>query len=372
MKVLIINSHISDGLGGSQMQCDLIARGLAERGHDVVYGAIVPEKESSTKSYPCLPYKTVPLLMKKKGEFAKLLKQEKPDIIYWRYNKNYLLRAVRENRAQKIPFVFAISHINDIKRFACKSLPEKSGLINRYKRLRKTIFRMLVSARNYRSFRHVDAATTNNSRYLNKLPVKKQCVIWNSVPDRKEPFEWGKRYCLWVANISADKRPEAYIKLSEIMAARCPEVDFLMIGAMRIQADDYEPIIRRAEEIPNFHYLGFQKPEVVNSALEKAECLVHTCKPEGFSNNFIQAWMQGCPTVTLEFDPDALMKKERLGFVSGTVEQMAEDVELLLRDRQIRDEIGERARVFARARFTTGRMIEEVETFLKEVMDEFS
>jgi hypothetical protein len=40
MKILIINQHISDALGGSEMQCDLIAHGLTNLGHQVIYGFI--------------------------------------------------------------------------------------------------------------------------------------------------------------------------------------------------------------------------------------------------------------------------------------------------------------------------------------------
>ena len=79
--------------------------------------------------------------------------------------------------------------------------------------------------------------------------------------------------------------------------------------------------------------------------------------------------MQGCPTITLEFDPDGIIEREQLGFFSGTIEQMANDLEYLLQNRELRDKIGNRARAFASANFTPERMVDEIESFLGEVID---
>jgi len=361
MKVLIINQHISDALGGSEMQCDLIAKGLFNRGHQVVYGVVGRNKEK----YPDIPYKAIPLKIEKDNELAKLLKEENPDVIYWRFNKKYLLKAVLENQKLNIPFVFAISHINDITKFAYKAPPRAKSFRKKIKNLKKIIIMMLDSARNYRAFRYVDAVTAQLSSQYNKLPVKKQRIIWNSVTDKKEVFNWSKKYCIWVANIKAPKRPEIYIKLAEIMAKRSPDTDFLMIGS--VNSDSYKKILNNVDS-PNFYYLGAKTPEFVNAALEKAECLIHTCKPEGFPNNIIQSWVHGCPVISLEYDPDCLINKQQLGFVSGTFERMVEDVEEILINKSLREEIGKRAKIFAQNVFSKERMVSEIEEFLQEVI----
>ncbi len=63
MNLLIINQHPSDSLGGSEMQCDLIARGLTERGHQVVYASVGSMRK---EEYPGLPYRVVPLAINRK------------------------------------------------------------------------------------------------------------------------------------------------------------------------------------------------------------------------------------------------------------------------------------------------------------------
>ena len=69
----------------------------------------------------------------------------------------------------------------------------------------------------------------------------------------------------------------------------------------------------------NLHYLGPKTVAEVNGILAKSQFLVHTCEPEGFGNVFIQAWLQGRPTLTLEYDPDGIIAREALGAVGGTL-----------------------------------------------------
>lgn len=368
MKILIINTHPSDALGGSEMQCDLIARGLTERRHEVIYGAVGRKRK---ESYTGLPYRVVSLAIERRGALTKVLQEENPDVIYWRNAKPHFLRAVKESRQNSVPFVFAVSQLNDVLRFAYNSPMERLGLFNKIKYYASIFHQKVHSAYNYTGFRYIDGIIYQlNNQNLGNIPVKKQQVIWNSVSDTKELFNWKKPYCLWVGNIKSRKQPEAYIKLVSTMAQRYPEIDFLMIGEM--QDESYKPMIQKAKEIGNFHYLGFQPLGVVNGAMASAECLVQTFKTEGFPNVMIQAWMQGCPTVALEYDPDNISQSNQIGFLSGNFEQMVNDVELLLKDKQLRDEKGNRAKIFAKENFTPDKSIDKIESFLIELVNMYA
>ncbi len=359
MKILIINQHISDYLGGSEVQCDIVARGLSDLGHKVVYGAVNSKKDNYSEYSYCV----VPLVIKKRKKLSNLLEKEKPDIIYWRYNKNCLLGVTKESKKRKIPFVFAVSHINDTKRFAYKK-PNYTGL----KKIISLVKQIFFSAWNFRAFESINAISfqLNNQKKQSIIGKKKYRVIWNSAFIGRKTFNWENPYCLWVANIKPSKQPEKYIELVKIITKKYPNIDFLMIGG--IQGEQYKPILEKANQINNFHYLGVKNPEIVNGALENALCLVNTCETEGFPNNMIQAWMQGCPTISLEYDPDNLIKEKKLGFVSENFEQMILDVEKVINNEELRDEIGARAKKFAHNNFTQERMIKEIEEFLKEVI----
>ncbi|VFQ47459.1 glycosyltransferase family 4 protein [Desulfoluna butyratoxydans] len=366
MKILIINQHMADALGGSETQCDLIAKELYSRGHDVSYAAV---DGSDNHRYSDFPYSIYPLNLKN-NDLESFLRKHTPDIIYWRYNKNFLRKSVRVFGLMNIPFVFAISHINDTKRFSYKPVPIGS-LKAIPKAVAKITLQMLRSAWNYSAIRKSNAVTSNNKSFLKKLTHDERFGIWNAVNLASTQFNWPRPYICWVANIKAEKRPEKFIWIAKQISKHVPNVDCLMVGPVR--QDTYTSTIQRAcKDHANFHYLGPKKPEEVNGILAESLCLVHTCAPEGFPNIFIQAWSQVIPTITLDFDPDGLIANEKLGFVSGNDDQMLEDILCILKEEEIRSAIGHRARNFARYNFSVDRLGDEVEKVFIDTINRYS
>jgi glycosyltransferase involved in cell wall biosynthesis len=359
MKVMIVNQHISDGIGGSEMQCDIIAKGLSARGHDVIY-AVVGGR--SKHDYSRLPYLAEPLNLLKKDSINTFILKHNPDVVYWRFNKNYLAKSVSVFQRNSLPYVFAVSSNNDLNVFSYRSLLG-NGYMQKVKILLSYCIQGVRSAYNYQAIKKASVLSSLNKSYLFKSPVKKSFAVWNAVEEDLIPFNWPRPFICWVANIKADKRPEKFIELAGHPSQKDNGVDFLMIGDIRHEV--YRNLIEEANDrLDNFHLLGPKLPSEVNGILEKSLFLIHTCMPEGFGNNFIQAWMQGKPTISLEFDPDGLISSEGLGFVSGTFETMCADAKRLALDTNLREAIGQRAKIFARENFTKSRMLDQIETLL--------
>ena len=365
MKILIINRHLSDTIAGSEIQCDLIARGLSARKHQVVYAAVGKCRKSVYSDYP---YRIFPLAVEKKGELARLLHCEKPDLVYWRYNRNHLLKSVQACRLAGIPFLFAISSLDDAALLPQKCLRFPPGIKAGIKYLLSEAIGRLHNIWQYRAFKMVSAVTSLNRQCLYKLPVVRQKLIRDSVTEQLVPFVWEKPYCVWVANLKPCKQPELYMDLAQKAFKTCPETDFIMIG--RIQNEIYRPMVELAQKNDNFHYLGIKSPEEVNGVLAGAICLVSTCKPEGFGNNYIQAWMQKCPTVSLEFDPDGLIVENDAGLLSGNCDRLLQDVELLVKNAELRHRIAKNAHRLAVENFRQERMLNELESFCTEVVSQ--
>ncbi len=56
MKIVIVNQHIQDVIGGSEIQCDLIAANLTSLGHQVTYaGANQQPKQYQSFGYRIKP-----------------------------------------------------------------------------------------------------------------------------------------------------------------------------------------------------------------------------------------------------------------------------------------------------------------------------
>ena len=366
MKILLVNQHPQDEIGGSEIQCDLIAKALTSLGHEVLYGVVNP----GNKHYDC-PYQTMRIENPFVVSYYRTLKRYNPDIIYWRFHKNHLFAVTLITKFLGIPFVFAISSRYDLKPWIWKK-PQSHpthGTIHKVVQ----IVRYLVSVRrslrtlwNYLGFLLVDASTSLNPDFLHGLPVKRQTHISNSMDKECVPFTWPKPYVVWVANLKSSKNPERFIELSLLLQDM--DVEFLMIG--KIQDPRYQFITKTDADLPrNLCYLGPKSPEQVNGILRSSLFLVHTCtSEEGFGNNFIQAWLQGKPTVSLYFDPNSIIANNSLGYISGSMEQLARDVKHLIDAPVLRSEMGTRARDFAAQRFDINYNIKILEKFLLNIL----
>ena len=114
----------------------------------------------------------------------------------------------------------------------------------------------------------------------------------------------------------------------------------IMIGAPFPKSGQQSRIKRDIESVRNLTYLGALPFEEVNAILDQAHIFVNTSYCEGFPNTFIQAWMRKVPVVSLQWDPDNVIRRQRIGFVAGTFEKMVEQVLSLANNRQIRERMG--------------------------------
>lgn len=160
-------------------------------------------------------------------------------------------------------------------------------------------------------------------------------IFEEPVPEKAKP-----PIVLWVATIYEVKQPELFLKLAEAI----PEARFQMIGGPSSSLEFYNRVKESATRIPNLEFLGFVPFHEIGEYFKRASILVNTSKYEGFSNTFIQAWMDYVPVVSLHSDPDGIIGKYKLGFHSKTLEQLVEDTKILLANQVLREEMGENGR----------------------------
>lgn len=338
-------------LGGSELQCDFIATELVRRGYSVSYVAVEGKKSSYDKSYEVIPCHNNPT------DIVKKIDESNPDVIYWRFNKNFFYDTIKSFRNKDCIIIFSASSAYDVSWFLYKKSVS----------FRKNIRRVLPSIREQLGMFYVDAAIVNNQAYLNKLPVKKQVYIPNGMTDEAVPFQWEKPYCAWIANLKKIKRPELYIELAEKLGR--DDVDFIMVGD--IQEDEYA-WIRDKEKLPsNLYYLGPKSFEEVNGILKSSLLHVHTCLAEGFPNVFIQAWILGIPSVSYGFDPSNYITDHYLGYTANEQPDLfVERVRELVDNPQERDELGANAKKFATEMFQIKKSVSELEKLIQGISKE--
>lgn len=357
MKILIINEHVKDKLGGSEIQCDLIARMLTEFGHEVIYLAVKGSGSGYDASYPIIPVR-----LEDQSTLEQAVIHTDPDVVYWRYNKKWFTESVKTLKRYHIPIIFSVSHNNDIRAYRTDLLTPSGSLKNTLRNWRDFI----VKYREHSGFQLVDAVSNQCRMFMGKIDVKREIYFPNSVVNDAIQFKWNRPYCLWASRIKEIKQPEAYINLARQLQHE--NVDFLMVG--EIQDERYRYIEDPINLPDNLHYLGVKSYKEVNGMIDGSLFLIHTCFPEGLPNNFLQAWALGKPVVSLHYDPDKIIESKRTGVYSRTLENFSRDVKTLIHDSEKRLELGENAKSLSRNLFNPEKNIKKLELLMAELVKE--
>ena len=152
---------------------------------------------------------------------------------------------------------------------------------------------------------------------------------------------------LWLSNLRDLKRPELVLEL----ARQLPHVSFTLAGGPLPGAAGktyYDDVRAAAARLPNVTMPGPVRYAETGGWFDRARLFLNTSSIEGFPNTFLQAWIRGVPVVSF-FDPDGLIRRLQLGAVSASVDDMREAIRGLLDVDVYRENIGRRARDFAKS-----------------------
>ena len=377
MRILIVNRHIDQTAGGSETQCHEIACALTARGHDVVYAVCCPGETHREH-----PYAVLPLRGPFRAAFRDALLTARPDVVYWRYNKRHLLGSVLDARRAGTAFVFAVSHINDVRPIAVK--PFYGADLGRVRRLLRMLGRARIAAAstlNHLALGLVDGVVYQHAGQIPAGANGTHVVIPNSARPAMAaghrgsgaprpgthggPPEPSAPFVLWASSIKQSKNPEAFIRLAADLAHT--GIEFVMAG--HIQDRAYRALLESDGLPRNFRYLGHQPRDALDSLMDRCLLLAHTCAPEGFPNVFIQAWACGKPVASLHFDPGGLLAAHNIGLCAGgDYRAFKADVERLIGDESLRTEIGRRALAFVAEHCDRERNVATLERFFADLL----
>lgn len=342
---IITPVHWSQTFGGAEYQVSLLVEHILK--HDNIHITCLSRKAKN--GYQPSTYDLVKIsknnLFQRLGFFVdtlnllKLFKKMKPDIIYQRVGCAYTGIAAFYAKKAGCKMIWHVSSDNDL-------IPAPGWWESKpNKFIDKKILQWGI-----KNAQAIIAQTEYQKKILEKANCRAPIHLvrnYHPLPE-KNPINGKSDQIIWIANIKKLKQPELYLELAGELQKRNIKTKCLMIGAPATYPNGYQDVIKdRLKRLDNLTYLGKLPLFRVNEIIAQSKLLINTSKWEGFPNTFIQAWMRKTPVVSLNCDPDYIIRNYECGLVSGTFHKMVENVIYLLNNKQQRDKMGENAQTYA-------------------------
>lgn len=171
--------------------------------------------------------------------------------------------------------------------------------------------------------------------------------------------------CALIGRVTQIKRPDRFLDVVSELKRRGIPIEFFMAG----DGDRLEVCRERIsrEDLP-VKILGWQTN--IEQVLSAADIVVLTSDNEGTPLSLIQAGMAGLPVVTTNVGsvPEVVIDGVTGVITSLDVQEIANALENLAKNNEIRNELGNSAQVFTNANFGVERLVKDHETLYKRLI----
>lgn len=351
-KICFVNpSSIFGSIGGAEVQIFILANEAAQNGWDVTYITSPKEIPADNKSdVHFIPFEETGSPDKNIETFHQTLEKINPDYIYQRGRKLWTYFTGLYAKKSMSKFIFASSM--DIDCYKYKFLfRTPNNLRDIYVRVKRFSHNYILDTQTLYGMRCADLvlSQSNTQKELLSKNLNIPSIVFPNLhpsPQCKHDKNDRRPVVLWMARLRSWKQPELFLNL----ARSCQDLNCEFIMAGRISDHDYRPQIKQTEkEVHNFKYLGEIPFEESNDILCRSSLFINTSKPqEGFPNTFVQAWLRKVPVITLNFDPDNLIKRHKLGSVASNFNNLIEHTRHFVNNAPVRQQAGLRAFEYAR------------------------
>ena len=353
---ILMPTFFYERVGGVEIQTYLIAKYLAARNWEVHFIAGTKSAKKINSVELCEGFRLhwveqAGFLPFSRKDIILLLRKINPSIIYQRGRSPFTSSptAYRFARTAPVKTVYHCAENNDLTKSFNVTEVRNSGKNT----LKKTVlfFRAFLYDHFFRrTILHSDIIIVQTQEQADlfrdtfDLPttvIPSSHEVPSDIPLKSQP-----PIVFWIAHAGRRKRLEIFVELARRLQSE--SICFVFAGTLP-HADYRNEIFSSMSGLKNIEYIGPLSWKESNTMFAKASVFVNTTMPgrEGFPNTYIQAWLHGTPVVTLDCDPDNVIKENNLGFHSGSLDKMAEDVLSIIRNKELRDTIGTKARAYA-------------------------
>ena len=371
--IIFADPHIiGETIGGAEVQLWMLARGFCEAGWDVHY--VTDAALSETQREGVILHSLAGFESERhKEKFFSTLCSINPDVIYQRGRKSYTGLAGQYAEENNTPLIFSTSMDVDCQRYKDigRLFQRPEELIRKLRILPHRFKRDITSLRGMRQATLILTQSNLQKDLLRKNLALESRVFRNlhPVPDKEGIKKSEPGTVLWLASVKRWKRPELFIELAESL--RRNNYRFVLAGRLADRKEYADLLASYTKKNPNFQYIENVDLDESNRLIAKASIFINTSEPfEGFPNTFIQSWLRNTVTLSLNVDPDGLIRKKNIGRLSGDLSTMSNQVIELMEDDRLRREMGSNARNFAIEKFGYSNNFNKIETLARDLVQE--
>ena len=171
--------------------------------------------------------------------------------------------------------------------------------------------------------------------------------------------------CAFIGRVTQIKRPDRFLDVVSEIKKRGVDLDFFMAGDGELLASSQKRIL---DQDLSVKVLGWQSD--IEKVLSAADIVVLTSDNEGTPLSLIQAGMAGLPVVTTNVGsiPEVVLDSVT-GIITGfDVQEIADALEKLVRDKALRQQLGKAAQEFTLANFGVQRLVHDHEELYKKLL----
>jgi glycosyltransferase involved in cell wall biosynthesis len=323
-------------MGGAEYQSHLVAQELASRPGVEVYFLARGVPATATHGEPPYEIRSIrqPWRLARRSltldapRLMRVLRDIRPDAIYQRMRVSYTGICHYYAAAARIPlFVHVASDFDLDPRLL------RPGRLS--PNLPFEAMDAAIGNWGLRRAAHVVLQTDHQARMLQERYGRVAALVVHNcqpLPDQLPRRDDQLLRVVWIGNLRPIKRPELFVELARRLT-HVSNAEFLLVG--RVYDGRYSDIVHGQGTPPNLRYLGPLPHADVLDLLSRSHVLVNTSITEGSPNTFIEGWGRGAVVASLEVDVD--------GLHAGTIENLATQVEFILRNPAERDRLTTRA-----------------------------
>jgi glycosyltransferase involved in cell wall biosynthesis len=314
-------------IGGGELQVSLLAKALANDGHEIVI--IDPSSSESLITEEGIRLISVPnwnkgirgmrLFTHRIPALKKLLIEQNADYYYVRMRSylHYIPYLVAKRMGKK--FIQAIAHDLDVLKLSQKFKFEYKSNFNLFKFLSLSlpndlVFSYLLKRSDYIIIQHL-------GQVINPPPTKGRIALFPNILDFGSlPIVNGfsKDYYVHVGALTVLKGAE---NLDRLITSMDQAQSIIIIGEPR--DDKSKSMISHLSDNKNIILKGRLSHRETLKLIAGAKGLISTSNFEGFPNVFLEAWAMGVPVISLNVNPGNVFSKYQLGVCcEGNLENM--------------------------------------------------